>query len=198
MNVGEPSFVDICVATIGVCLFQVCSPIGDAPFLFYKILGGLKFMASLNEKIVAITELMNKGIITAEELTKIIQVLNSGDAENVQNIKTPMENKYETFMKNTVAMAFKSPSSVKFPPLESSMIKEGEMKISAGLGSKTHNLRYIHTYIDASNSYGAMLREEIAIVIDDNFNFTMVLQALKNPFTGKSLGQWTKLPGVEI
>lgn len=155
-------------------------------------------MANLNEKIVAITELMNKGIITADELTKIIQVLNSGNTDNIQTEKTPMEIKYETFMKNIVAMAFKSPSSVKFPPMESSMIKEGEIKISAGIGAKTHNLRYIHTYIDAPNAYGTMLREEIAIVIDDKFNFTMVLQALKNPFTGKSLGQWMKLPGVEI
>ena len=55
-----------------------------------------------------------------------------------------------------------------------------------------------YTYVDAPNAYGTMLREEIALVIDDNFNFTMVLQALKNPFSGKSLGQWMKMPGVEI
>ena len=156
-------------------------------------------MATLSEKINAITELMNKGIISADELSKIIQVLSAGATENgTQTEKTPMELKYESFMRETVAKAFKSPSSIKFPPMDSSMIKEGELKISAGLGSKTHNLRYIQTYVDAPNAYGTMLREEIALVIDDNFNFTMVLQALKNPFSGKSLGQWMKMPGVEI
>lgn len=155
-------------------------------------------MASLNEKINAVTELMNKGILSAEELSKIISVLSHDKIDSTPSEKTPMEIKYETFMKNTVSKAFKSPSSIKFPPMDSSMIKEGEIKISAGLGAKTHNLRYIHTHIDAPNAYGTMLREEIAIVIDDNFNFTMVLQALKNPFSGKSLGQWMKLPGVEI
>lgn len=154
-------------------------------------------MANLTEKISAITELMNKGIITPDEFTKIVQVLNNGTA-NIEEEKTPMALKYEEFLSNTVAKAFKSPSTIKFPPLDASMIKEGELKISAGLGSKTLNLRYIETYIDAPNSYGTMLREQIAIVIDDDFNFTMVLQGLKNPFTGKSLGQWMKLPGVEI
>ena len=156
-------------------------------------------MATLNEKINAITELMNKEVITADELSKIIQVLSVGNTEaGAQIEKTPMELKYETFMKDTVARAFKSPSSVKFPPMDSSMIKEGELKVSAGFGVKTHTLRYIQTYVDAPNAYGTMLREEIALVIDDNFNFTMILQALKNPFTGKNLDQWMKMPGVEI
>ena len=157
-------------------------------------------MATLNEKINAITELMNRGILTGDELSKIIQLLSAGATENsTQTEKTPMELKYEKFMRETVAKAFKSPSSIKFPPMESSMIKEGELKISKGfLGSETKNLRYIQTYVDAPNAYGTMLREEIALVIDDDFNFTLILQALKNPFTGKKLGEWMKMPGVEI
>lgn len=155
-------------------------------------------MATLNEKINAFTGLMNDGIITADELSKIIQVLSSGSTSDIQAEKTPMEIKYETFMKNKVAKAFRSPSAIKFPPMESSMIKEGEIKISEGFGSQTHKLRYIETYVDAPNAYGTMLRAEIALVIDDDFNFKMVLQALTNPFTGKSMGQWMKMPGVEI
>ena len=154
-------------------------------------------MANLNEKIIALTNLMNQGIITAEELTKIIQILSNGNVDNA-SAKSPMEEKYETFMKNTVARAFKSPSSIKFPSIESSMIKEGELIISTVFTTKKLNVRYIHTYVDAPNSFGTMLREEIAIVIDDNFNFTMVLQTIKNPLTGRSVGQWMKLPGVEI
>lgn len=154
-------------------------------------------MATLNEKINAMTELMNNGIISAEELAKFIQILSNEKTEDVTIEKSPIEIKYDNFMKDVVSKAFKSPSSIKFPPMDSSMVKEGELKISAGFGAKTHNLRYIETYVDAPNSYGTMLREVIAIVIDDEFNFTMVLQAMKNPFTGKSLGQWMKLPGIE-
>ena len=78
------------------------------------------------------------------------------------------------------------------------MVKEGELTISKGLGSKKHYLRYIETYVDAPNAYGTMLREQIAIVIDEQSKFSMVLQALKNPFTGNSLGQWMIMPGVTI
>ena len=154
-------------------------------------------MANVNEKILAVTQLMQNGILTTDELSKIIQVLS--DLNNTPSpTKSPLEQKYEDFMKNNVANAFKSPSSVKFPPLQSSMIKEGELKISKGFGSKKQYLRYIETYIDAPNAYGTMLREQIAIVIDEQSNFTMVLQALKNPFTGNSLGQWMIMPGVTV
>ena len=154
-------------------------------------------MASLNEKIVAITQLMQDGILTAEELSKIIQCLSSS-GESVAQSKTPAEQKYESIMQDKVAYGFKSPSGIKFPPLTSDMIKEGELQISQGLGSKKHVLRYIHTYVDAPNAYGTMLRENIALVIDDDFNVTMVLQELKNPFSGKTLGQWMKMPGVDV
>ena len=35
MNVGESSFVEICVATIGVCIFRVRSLIGAHLFIFH-------------------------------------------------------------------------------------------------------------------------------------------------------------------
>ena len=154
-------------------------------------------MANLDEKIVAITKLMQEGILTAEELTKILQVLN-GNCNGEEPTKTPLEQKYEDFMRNKVSSAFRSPSGIKFPPLQPSMVKEGELKISKGLGSKSQYLRYIEVTVDAPNAYGTMLREKIAIVLDENSNFTMVLQELKNPFTGGSLGQWMVMPGVEV
>ncbi len=154
-------------------------------------------MSNLNEKIVAITELMQKGILTADELSSIIKVLNNNSTDENTTPQSPMVQKYESFMKSTVANAFKSPSTVKFPPLDASMIKEGKVTISEGIGSKTYNLRYIETYVDAQNSFGATVRSKIALVIDDNFNFTMVLQGLNNPWTGKFM-QWMKIPGIDL
>lgn len=46
------------------------------------------------------------------------------------------------------------------------MVKEGVIK----LDYKEQMCRYIETYIDAPNAYGTMLREEIIIGIDDDFN----------------------------
>ena len=38
---------------------------------------------------------------------------------------------------------------------------------------------FISTYIDAPNSYGAMLRKEIGIVIDDDFNPQFTIEPIK-------------------
>lgn len=153
-------------------------------------------MVSLDEKIIAVTKLMQDGILTADELTKIIQVLSGKEEEEAT--MTPLEQKYDDFMRNKVSVGFKSPSSIKFPRLQSSMIKEGELKISKGLGSKTQYLRYIEVPVDAPNAYGTMLRENLALVLDENSDFIMVLQELKSPFTGGSLGQWIVMPGVDV
>ena len=99
-------------------------------------------------------------------------------------------------MKNNVAQAFKSPSSVKFPPLESSMIEEENLSIMEGFRFKKQKYRYIRTYVDAHNSYGAELRHEMLVVIDDNFNPLFVLNQIEGPFGGKK-DHFIKMKGVK-
>ena len=72
---------------------------------------------------------MQNGILTADELSKIIQVL-SEDSNTSTQTKSPLEQKYEDFMKNNVANAFKSPSSIKFPSLQSLIGKCTNMEVT--------------------------------------------------------------------
>lgn len=52
MNVRELfSFVDISVATIGVCIFQVCSPVGDTPSLIHYESLLLQYILMRNEEL---------------------------------------------------------------------------------------------------------------------------------------------------
>ena len=55
------------------------------------------------------------------------------------------------------------------------MVKKGEIKIN----SKLTQCTYIETYIDAPNSYGAMLRKNLRLVVDDNGTITRALQELQ-------------------
>jgi len=146
----------------------------------------------IEEKIAAISDLMTKGILTADEFAKIVNVLNGKSKENEpEKEKSPTELIYEKYITETISRAFKSPSSVKFPPFSESMVKEGTIK----LDFKDQNLRYIETYIDAPNSYGAMLREDIIIVIDGEFNPLFWAQHAMNPLNpfGKKTKSWIKM-----
>ena len=49
-------------------------------------------MTNVNEKIVALTQLMQDGILTADELSKIIQIL-SGVSNTPDEAKSPLEKK---------------------------------------------------------------------------------------------------------
>lgn len=140
---------------------------------------------TIEEKISAIANLMTTGILSADEFSKIVAVLSGAPTEAAVREKTPAELTYEKYITDKVAKVFKSPASIKFPPFEPSMVKEGMIK----LDFKEQKVKYIETYIDAPNSYGAMLREEIIIGIDDDFNPKFWAQHVQiSPLFGKSKG----------
>jgi len=144
---------------------------------------------TIEQKIAEISKLMTSGILTADEFTKICAVLSGGMAVEPVREKTPAEKAYEDYITNTVAKNFKSPSAVKFPSFDASMVKEGTIK----LDFKEQHVKYIETYVDAPNSYGAMLREEIIIGIDDEFNTLWWAQHVQiSALLGKSKG-WIKM-----
>ena len=153
---------------------------------------------SKEKQIAALTNLMVEGVFTAEELTLLINALNGKEtaSEPAQEEKTPAQLKYEDYIANHVAYAFKSPSSVKAPPLEPSMIKEGKLNILSGLKYKPQEVRYIETYVDAPNSYGTMLRQAICIIVDNDFNPQFVVQNVPGLMGGPSKN-WMKMPGVK-
>ncbi len=113
-------------------------------------------MATREEQMVALTKLMQDGIFTAEEFADVVSALNGG--HNVQapvKEKTELEKRYDEVFSNRIINVFKSPASCKWPELTPDMVKKGEIKIVGKLTQCT----YIETYIDAPNSYGAMLRK---------------------------------------
>lgn len=118
-------------------------------------------------KIAALTKLMTDGILTADEFTRLIAALDGNvNVPQREPEKTPAQRTYENYITEKVAPFFKSPASVKFPPFDPSMVKQGVIKLDL----KDQNVRYIETYVDAPNSYGTMLREQIIIGIDNDFN----------------------------
>ena len=143
---------------------------------------------SKQEKVAALSKLMIDGILTTEEFTRLVAALD-GDAPAPAEEKTPAQRIYEDYIMNTVAAVFKSPASVKFPPFNPSMVKQGVIK----LDMREQNVRYIETYVDAPNSYGTMLREPIIIGIDNDFNPLFWAQHLQlGTLLGKQKG-WTTM-----
>ena len=132
-------------------------------------------MATKEEKISALTNLMINGILTADEFSRVVAVLDGSAALEPVKEKSPLEIQYDEVFSKHIINAFKSPASCKWPELESSMIKKGIIKIS----SKETNCTYIETYIDAPNSYGAMLRKKLRLVINDDGKITRALQELQ-------------------
>lgn len=133
-------------------------------------------MATMEEKIGALTKLMQDGILSAEEFSRVVAALNgSAIAEVPVKEKSPLEKQYDEVFANHIINEFKSPASCKWPELESSMIKKGSMKIN----SKLTDCTYIETYIDAPNSYGTMLRKKLRLVVDDEGKITRALQELQ-------------------
>lgn len=151
-------------------------------------------MAHLDEKISAVNTLMENGILNAEELNQIVQILKERDSET--HAKNPLERKYTEFMKNNVALAFKNPFSVSFPPLQRSMVKQGELSVCLDEGVVVRQFHYIETYAESLNSYGDVVKEHIAIVLDEKKNFIMVLQELKHSLMQTGLRQWIPMSGI--
>lgn len=143
----------------------------------------------LKDKISAMTDLMMKGVITADEFAKIVDVLKGKPVGEPEREKSPAEITYETYIKEKVAPSFKSPSMVQFPPFNPTMVKKGFIKID----SCEREEMYIETYVDAPNAYGTMLRENIIIGIDENFTPYYWAQHLQiSSLLGKSKS-WTTM-----
>ena len=148
-------------------------------------------MASKQEKITALTDLMARDILTADEFTRIIAALDGQVQVNQvpEKEKTPAELAYEDYITNHIAHAFKSPSSFQFPPFDPSMVKEGTIELD---GQKKRG-KYIETYIDAPNSYGTMLREDIIIGIDNDFKPVFCAQHITRPLIGGKSTGWYRM-----
>lgn len=157
-------------------------------------------VATIDQKVTAMSKLMQEGILTTDEFVAITGMLASGKEINKEDTSaeiTPLEKKYEDVIRNKIAYAFKSPAGVKFPALEPSMIKEGKLKIMMGWSIKEQYVRYVETYVDAPNSYGTMLRQKLAIVIDEDFEPQMVVTPVKG-LLGGDTDTWSIMSGVKL
>ena len=169
-------------------------------------------MATLEEKIGAFTGLLGQGVITSDEFSRIVAVLNQS-AQEAEKEVSPVERYYNECFRTKIINVYKSPSTCKWPPLEPSMIKEGIVNIWNGKRFEDRNVRYIETYIDATNSYGAYQRGKLRIVIDSAGKPELVLRpANGNLLTptanflanlgGKMLhasnDPWEPMPGVYL
>jgi len=137
-------------------------------------------MATIDEKIIALTGLMNQGVLTAEEFSKIVAAL-TGTGNNTQAPveKTPMEIMYEKCFSEKIISLYKSPGTCKWPPLTKEMIVVGTTKVQVGWHTEDINATYIQTYIDATNSYGAYLRQSMRILLDNEGQPTHIVQSVK-------------------
>lgn len=131
-------------------------------------------MATMAEKMSALTKLMQDGILSAEEFANVVAALNGAGAPAPIKEKSPLELQYDEVFSKHIINVFKSPASCKWPELTSEMIVKGTVKFD----SKENECTYIETYIDAPNSYGALLRKKLRLVINEEGKITRALQEL--------------------
>ena len=133
-------------------------------------------MVTMEQKMKELTKLMKDGILSSDEFASVVAALNENDDTNSKSKKkSPLEKQYDEVFEKHIIDVFKSPASCKWPELDSNMVKKGTIKIN----SKMTECTYIDTYIDAPNSYGAMLRKKLRLVMDDDGNITRALQELQ-------------------
>lgn len=150
------------------------------------------------EKIAEISKLMVSGVLTAEEFASIVAVLNGASPAPVAQPKSEAEKKYDDFMQNHVLQLYRSPGACKYAPFDNSLIKEGDIEILEGWKYVKHHCRWIQTWTDAQNGYGAYIRSNMILVIDDDFNITMCLQKSKGLLGGEDpKPRYTKVVGVK-
>ncbi len=150
-------------------------------------------MSSIDDKIFAMTKLQKQGIISKDELKKIIIFLEVNSVQSF-TITDEMAKKYENFMKNQLIPAFSSNRNVLFPPLNNDILHEEIMEIKSVKGGCVRKYqRYIETYIDEQCSYQGYCGRHFAIIIDENFNFLQVLLANKDSFAD-CFTYWVKIP----
>jgi len=138
-------------------------------------------MATIEEKTGAMAKLLQEGILTTEEFTRVVSALSGTGSESTAIVKekSPLELQYDEVFSNHIINAFKSPASCKWPELTPEMITKGTVKFD----SKDNECTYIETYIDAPNSYGAMLRKKLKLVVDDEGKITRALEELQTSGT---------------
>lgn len=96
-------------------------------------------MATMEEKMSALTRLMQEGILTAEEFANVVAAMNGGTGTVVPvKEKSELEKQYDAVFSNHIINAFKSPASCKWPELTLDMVKKGEIKISGTLTRCTY------------------------------------------------------------
>ncbi len=133
-------------------------------------------MATMEEKMAALSKLLQDGILTAGEFANVVAAINgSGDAPVPVKEKSPLELQYDEVFSKHIINVFKSPASCKWPELTPEMVVKGTIKFDG----KENECTYIDTCIDAPNSYGALLRKKIKLVVDENGKITRALQELK-------------------
>ncbi len=133
-------------------------------------------MADKKAKVEALSKLMIDGILTADEFANVVAALDGNVVSNAPaKEKSELEKQYDDVFSKHVINVFKSPASCKWPELTPDMVKKGEIKIN----SKLTQCTYIDTYIDAPNSYGAMLRKKLRLVINNEGKITNALQELQ-------------------
>ncbi len=133
-------------------------------------------MATMEEKMGALTRLMQDGILSAGEFARVVAALNGAEAAAVPaKVKSPLELQYDEVFSKHIINAFKSPASCKWPELTPEMVVRGTIKFDG----RENQCTYIDTYIDAPKSYGALLRQKIKLVVDENGKITRALQELK-------------------
>lgn len=145
------------------------------------------------ERIAQLSQLLAQGVLDNAAYEAAIRATTAGSAP-----KSRPERIYDDFMRNHVAYAYKSPAGVKFDPLREDMICIEKIKLLVGLKYHDLEVRMIKTFLDAPNSYGTMLRQNVCIVIDDDFNPIFAL----SPSVGLGSVQngiqvYTKLAGVK-
>ena len=100
-------------------------------------------MATMAEKMSALTKLMQDGILSAEEFANVVAALNGAGAPAPIKEKSPLELQYDEVFSKHIINVFKSPASCKWPELTSEMIVKGTVKFD----SKENECTYIETYI---------------------------------------------------
>jgi hypothetical protein len=145
-------------------------------------------VATKEEKISAMTNLLTHGILTADECACIVAMLDGRMVFRPARGKSRSAIAYENYMVSTVSTAFQNPLSVHFPPLEIHMVKQGTIR----LDGKPVTCRYIETFVDAPNSRGVVFREPILLGVDNELQILWWAQRERPSTLSGKTGGWVR------
>lgn len=146
-------------------------------------------MATKDEKISALTNLLADGTLTVDECSCIVAMLDGRVVLRPATGKSAVATAYENYLMTTVASTFQNPASVRFPNFESYMVKQGTIQLD---GCPTC-CRYIETLVDASNARGATFREDILLGIDEDDQILWWAQRDRGCSSCSGADQWVKM-----